>query len=76
MVLILPFRRKGFPLFASAQQAAVAMQRGPRPPTSPKAKAPGLKPKDRRATVVPSRTGGQTRLPQSGRIWPRKGPWR
>jgi hypothetical protein len=76
MVLILPFRKKGFPLFARAHPAAAAPPRRPRrPPTSAKASPPGLKSKDRRATVVPDRAGSQTRLPQSGRIWRRKGPW-
>jgi hypothetical protein len=68
MVLILPFRKKGFPLFAGPRAAPAASR-------APGHKAPGLKPKDRRATVVPNRIGSQTRLPQSGRIWPRKGPW-
>ncbi len=76
MVLILPFRRKGFPLFAGP--------RGGRPNTNPTgqpailkpaAPPPGPKAKDRRATEVPERTSSHTRLPQSGRIWRRKGPW-
>ncbi len=58
MVLILPFRKKGFPLFASKR-----------------AVRPAFQPKDRRATMMPERTGSHTRLPQSGRIWRRKGPW-
>jgi membrane associated rhomboid family serine protease len=58
MVLILPFRKKGFPLFAG-----------------PRAVRPALQPKDRRATATPERTSSHTRLPRSGRIWPRKGPW-
>ncbi len=80
MVLILPFRKKGFPLFASARSAAVAPP-GLRPALGPKDRRPkdrrpkALKSKDRRATVVPDRAGSQSRLPQSGRIWRRKGPW-
>ena len=64
MVLILPFRKKGFPLFAGPRAAPAAPRRGARS---------ALEPKDRRATVVPRRTGSHMRLPQSGRIWPRKG---
>jgi membrane associated rhomboid family serine protease len=60
MVLILPFRRKGFPLFAASRVPA---------------RASGLKPKDRRATVMPKRRESRTRLPQSGRAGPRRGPW-
>ncbi len=71
MVLILPFRRKGFPLFAGPR----AVGPNASPTGRPKAQPSGLKPKDRRATVVPDRTGSHTRLPQSGRIWRRKGPW-
>jgi len=69
MVLILPFRKKGFPLFAGPRGGDVA-RRAPQP--APKFK--DRRPKDRRATVVPVRSGSQTRLPQSGRIWRRKGP--
>lgn len=75
MVLILPFRKKGFPLFAGPRGGRAAPRHGLRPNTSRTDQPPGLKPKDRRATVVPKRTGSHTRLPQSGRIWPRKGPW-
>jgi membrane associated rhomboid family serine protease len=60
MMLILPFRRKGFPLFAASRQPA---------------RASGLQPTDRRATIMPKRRGSRTRLPQSGRAGPRKGPW-
>ena len=66
MVLILPFRKKGFPLFSGARTGHPAPRSGPRPVPDPK---------DRRATVVPERTGSHSRLPQSGRIRPRKGPW-
>ncbi len=72
MVLILPFRKKGFPLFAGPRGGRAARRRGFRPNTR---RTGQPKPKDRRATVVPKRTGSHTRLPQSGRIWPRKGPW-
>jgi membrane protein implicated in regulation of membrane protease activity len=79
MVLILGFRKKGFPLFAGPRSAAAAPRRRARPNTDPmgkaKAQPPERKPKDRRATVVPERTGSHSRLPQSGRIWRRKGPW-
>ncbi len=69
MVLILPFRKKGFPLFAGPHSGAVTP-----PDLRPAPKSKDRRPKDRRATVVPARTGSQTRLPQSGRIWRRKGP--
>ncbi len=75
MVLILPFRRKGFPLFAGPRGAPAAPRRGFRPASGPKAQSPGLKPKDQRVTVVPQRPGSRSHLPQSGRVGPRKGPW-
>jgi len=76
MVLILPFRKKGFPLFASARGGRPNASTPDQPPgREPEARPPGPKPKDRRATVVPNRAGSHTRLPQSGRIRPRKGPW-
>ncbi len=74
MVLILPFRKKGFPLFAGPRGGRAAPRRGFRPNTGPTGQ-PKAQPKDRRATVVPERTGNRSRLPQSGRIWRRKGPW-
>jgi membrane associated rhomboid family serine protease len=72
MVLILPFRRKGFPLFAGPQAS-----RGPARPQAP-SQAPRQAPPPTRArdTVVKDRTGTRTRLPQSGRIRPPKGPRR
>ena len=66
MVLILPFRKKGFPLFAGKRSVPAAARRSFRSPA---------KPKDRRATVMPKRPESRTRLPQSGRTGSRKGPW-
>ena len=72
MVLILPFRRKGFPLFAGPQGS-----RGP-VPSARQAPTPRPAPPPTRArdTRVKARPGTHTRLPQSGRIRPPKGPRR
>ncbi len=76
MVLILPFRRKGFPLFAGPQGS-----RGPVPrqaPTPTPTPTPSRPPPPARArdTVVKDRPSTRTRQPQSGRIRPPKGPRR
>jgi hypothetical protein len=72
MVLILPFRRKGFPLFAGPQ--------GSRGPQGPRGPAPSARqappPSGARQTMIKDRPGSRTRLPQSGRIRPPKGPRR
>ncbi len=78
MALIVPFRRKGFPLFAGPQGS-----RGPQRSHGParsahQAPTPRQAPPPTRArdTVVKDRPSTHTRLPQSGRIRPPKGPRR
>jgi hypothetical protein len=78
MVLILPFRRKGFPLFAGPQGSRGPQRsHGPAPSThqapTPRPAPPPTRARD---TVVKDRPGSRTRLPQSGLTRPRKGPRR
>ncbi len=78
MALILPFRRKGFPLFAGPQGSPGPQgSRGPAP-SAHQAPTPRQAPPPARArqTVIKERPGSRTRLPQSGLIRPRKGPRR
>ena len=69
MVLILPFRRKGFPLFAGPQGS-----RGPAPSARQAAPTPrqAPTPTPTRGMVVKGRSSSRTRLPQSGRVRPPK----
>ncbi len=78
MVLILPFRRKGFPLFAGPQGSRGTQRPHGPAPSAHQAPTPRQAPPPTRArdTVVKERTGSRTRLPQSGRIRPPKGPRR
>ena len=66
MVLILPFRRKGFPLFAGPQGSRGPQgSQGPVPRQAPT-------PTPTRGMVVKGRSSSRTRLPQSGRVRPPK----
>ncbi len=65
MVLIVPFRKKSFRLFAGPHGSP-----GPARPGPPRKPPKWLGP-----TVVKDRRTTRSRLPQSGRSDPRKGPW-